>query len=234
MAEFITTLGISFQIENIIKNARNKLVLVSPYLQLSPLFFDRLKDATQRGVMLKVVFGKNELDPSKYDALSSLANIELFFYQNLHAKCYFNERTMVITSMNMYEFSEKNNREMGIFIDRSADAAIFNKAVEETLSIVSSAQNVTTTNGKTYSYPVGRTPSGNSSMPGTGFCIRCDEPINYNPAKPLCASCLGVWSYYGDIHYLEQVCHQCGKPHDTSMAKPECRGCYQRAAVKQS
>ena len=217
MAEFITTLGISFQIENIIKNASNKLVLVSPYLQLSPLFFDRLKDATQRGVRITVIFGKNELIPSEYDALSSLDNIELFFYQNLHAKCYFNERTMVITSMNMYEFSEKNNREMGIFINRSVDADIFNKAVEETHSILSSAQNVTTTQGKTYSYPVSRSSKSNkSSSSKTGFCIRCDEPINYDPAKPFCfGSCYGVWSYYGDIYYSEQVCHQCGKKHDT-------------------
>lgn len=44
MAEFLTTNGTSYHIENIIIGAEEKLVLVSPYLQISKTFYERLKD----------------------------------------------------------------------------------------------------------------------------------------------------------------------------------------------
>ncbi len=117
MADFLTTSGTSHHIENIIMDAKAKLVLVSPYLKLSKTFFERLKDASGKGVSIKIVYGKDELKPNERNSLAELKNAELFYFQNLHAKCFFNESKMVITSMNMYEFSEKTNREMGILID---------------------------------------------------------------------------------------------------------------------
>jgi hypothetical protein len=44
---------------------------------------------------------------------------------------------MVITSMNLYEFSEKNNREMGIFITQADDKDIYQKSLREINSILS-------------------------------------------------------------------------------------------------
>jgi hypothetical protein len=49
---------------------------------------------------------------------------------------------MVITSMNMFVFSEKNNREMGVLIDRNQDKDLFEKAMNKTLSIILSAEQV--------------------------------------------------------------------------------------------
>jgi phosphatidylserine/phosphatidylglycerophosphate/cardiolipin synthase-like enzyme len=113
MAEFLTTTGVSHHIENIIKTAKKNLYLISPYLKLTKNFYERLKDASDRGVVIEIYYGKNELDFTEKQKLNQLRNVQLFFSANLHAKCFYNEETMVITSMNMYEFSEKNNREMG-------------------------------------------------------------------------------------------------------------------------
>lgn len=52
MAEFLTTIGISHHIERIIKKAENQLVLVSPYLQLSPILMTRLEDASNRNIKI--------------------------------------------------------------------------------------------------------------------------------------------------------------------------------------
>src|SRR5690606_18255123 len=142
MAKFITTSGVSYYIEDIIKNAKKQVVLVSPYLQFSPNFFQRLKDAQDHNVDIIIVYGKSELKPSEIELLKGLPNLTLFFSQNLHAKCYFNESAMVITSMNMYEYSEKNNREMGIYITKENDQDIFNEAHKETMSIIRSSDEV--------------------------------------------------------------------------------------------
>lgn len=116
MAEFLTTSGTSHELENIIIDSKKKLTLVSPYLQLSKTFHQRLKDASNRGVKIVIIYGKDELKPNERNSLAELRNVELYYFENLHAKCYFNEDRMIITSMNMYEFSEKNNREMGVLI----------------------------------------------------------------------------------------------------------------------
>lgn len=232
MADFLTTSGTSYNIENIIIEAKSKLILVSPYLQISKTFYERLKDASNKGVAIKIIYGKDELKPNERNSLADLKNIELFYFDNLHAKCYFNENKMVITSMNMYEFSEKNNREMGVLIDRLNDKELFNKAVAETLSILQSAEEIPLK--KTSRQIQNENGKGDVSVSKSklkkqirGYCIRCEERISYKPDKPYCSECYSVWVQYGNYDYEENVCHRCGEYEITSMEKPQCYSCFE-------
>lgn len=232
MAEFLTTSGTSYHIENVIIKAKEKLFLVSPYLQLSKTLFERLKDAANRNVKIKIIYGKDELKPNEKNSLAELKKLELFFFENLHAKCYFNETEMVITSMNMYEFSEKNNREMGVFITGEKDAELFTKAVEETHSIIKNSELIQLTKTRRRFYqdkgPVPDKNAGNGSgkQPGRGYCIRCEQRIPYNPERPYCRDCFTVWSQFENPDYEENVCHSCGEFEPSSMNKPMCYDCY--------
>jgi phosphatidylserine/phosphatidylglycerophosphate/cardiolipin synthase-like enzyme len=230
MAEFLTTNGTSHHIENIIIEAKGKLVLVSPYLQISKTFYERLKDASNRNVAIKIIYGKDELKPNEKNSLAELKNIELFYFDNLHAKCYFNESKMVITSMNMYEFSEKNNREMGVLIDRVTDKDLFDKAVNETLSIIQSSEQVTLFKSKRTNEfqdkKLANDKSKNNKRTIRGYCIRCEDRIDYNPSRPFCEECYAIWSRYENPDYSENVCHRCGEYEMTSMNKPQCYECY--------
>ncbi len=140
MAKFLTTSGVTHEVENIIREAKKKLVLISPYVQINKMLLERLQIASAKGVQITFIYGKAELNPNEKKQLESIENLKLYFYPNLHAKCYFNEKLMVITSMNLYDFSEKNNREMGLLITKMDDLEVFTDAVEESLSIVKSAQ----------------------------------------------------------------------------------------------
>jgi hypothetical protein len=140
MPQFLTTAGTSHIIEDIIIKAKSELVLITPYLKLSRILFERLTDANHRGVRIQLVYGKSELQPSERRQLNALTNIELLFLGNLHAKCYFNESTLIVSSMNLYEFSEKNNREMGIVLTRREDGECFADALAEAHSIINAAR----------------------------------------------------------------------------------------------
>ena len=61
-----------------------------------------------------VIYGKNELRPEENNWLRSMDSIKTGFLQDLHAKCYMNEEEALVTSMNLYEYSQVNNYEMGI------------------------------------------------------------------------------------------------------------------------
>ncbi|NLA25049.1 MAG: hypothetical protein GX879_08800 [Bacteroidales bacterium] len=230
MAEFLTTNGTSYNIETIIIEAKSKLILVSPYLQISKTLYERLKDASNKNIAIKIIYGKDELKPNERNSLAKLKNIELYFFENLHAKCYFNETKMVITSMNMYEFSEKNNREMGVLIDRNTDKELFEKAVAETLSIIQSSKQVQLhkTDIKTISNNTQHTNNYITQFEKAiiGHCIRCENYIDYNPTKPYCSECFFIWVQYENPDYQENVCHKCGEYEITSMSKPLCYNCY--------
>jgi len=186
MAEFLTTNGTSFQIENIIIEAREELILISPYLQISKTFYERIKDASERKVRITIVYGKDELKPNERNSLADLQNVSLHFFENLHAKCYFNEECMVITSMNMYEFSEKNNREMGILIRKEDDPKIFHKAKDEAASILKSSEIILLKKAERRLTAEKKSEKDKESLPDRGYCIRCGERIPYNVGKPLC------------------------------------------------
>jgi len=135
MAEFLTTTGTSHFIEQLIISATKDLILVTPYLKLTQNLVERISDAEKKGIRITIIYGKDELPKQEMKRLLSFKNIQIYFCKNLHAKCYHNESSMIITSMNLYEFSERNNREMGILIEKNKDADIFYKALNEIESI---------------------------------------------------------------------------------------------------
>ncbi|RKE95098.1 phospholipase D family protein [Ichthyenterobacterium magnum] len=140
MAKFLTTTGNSYHIEDIIINAKKSLTLVTPFLKLSKNLIERISDADKKDIHITLIYGKSELDSEQHKILFSLKNIDIYYFYNLHAKCYHNENSMIITSMNLYEFSEKNNREMGILIHKDTDYEIFNDSLIEIESIINNSE----------------------------------------------------------------------------------------------
>lgn len=231
MAEFLTTRGTSHYIENIIIEAKIRLILVSPFLQLSKTLFERLKDASARGVKIKIIYGKDELKPNERNSLAELKNIELLFHENLHAKCYFNETKMVITSMNMYQFSENTNREMGILIDSKTESDLFNKAFDEATSIIQHSEIIPLKRTERTYYntsTINENKFSNRNKPQMGYCIKCESRITLDMTRPYCPDCYMVWAQFKKTDYEETVCHSCGQFNDSSMAKPVCWNCYKQ------
>ena len=84
----------------------------------------------------RIVYGKNDLHPEEINWLKNLTFIRTSFCKNLHAKCYLNENECIITSLNLYEFSQVNNNEMGVLIYRNEDAKLYADTYEEAQRII--------------------------------------------------------------------------------------------------
>lgn len=235
MAEFLTTKGVSYKIENIIRHAQKEVVLVSPFLQLSPTFLERLKEAELHNVNITIIYGKNDLKASEADQLSQLKKLNLYFLENLHAKCFYNEAELVITSMNMYSFSEENNREMGICVTKRDDTRLYEEAVRESVSILNAAQLKPLKNTlkarkgsekKSQSFSFKNTPSFFQTKSNSGHCIRCGNSVPFDTERPYCGSCFQTWAQFENPDYEEYSCHRCGKENYSTMIKPVCYSCY--------
>ena len=83
-----------------------------------------LADKNRLKIDVRIVYGKSELQPQEIEWLRGLTFVRTSFCKNLHAKCYLSETMCIITSLNLYEFSQVNNNEMGILIERAEDAAL--------------------------------------------------------------------------------------------------------------
>lgn len=136
MAKFLNTSATNYFLEEMIKSARERLILISPFLKLNDRMKELLEDKNRLKIDVRIVYGKSELQPEETNWLKSQQYIRTSFCKNLHAKCYLNEESCIITSLNLYEFSQVNNNEMGIYINRAQDTDIYKDAYEEAQRII--------------------------------------------------------------------------------------------------
>lgn len=121
MTKFLKGNELNAEIGKIFENAKDRLILISPYIKLHHRYTDELKSKVDNHKLtIVVVFGKNEKDLSKSLTLEDLnffkqfPNIEIRYEKRLHAKFYANQSSQIITSMNLYDFSQDENIEVGI------------------------------------------------------------------------------------------------------------------------
>ena len=136
MAKFLNTSATNYFLEELIKDAKDRLILISPYLKLNDRMKELLSDKNRLKIDVRMVYGKSELQPQEISWLKELTYIRTSFCKNLHAKCYLNEELCIVTSLNLYEFSQVNNNEMGILIRRSEDGELYRDASEEAQRII--------------------------------------------------------------------------------------------------
>lgn len=136
MAKFLNTSATNYFLEELIKNAKERLTLISPFLKLNDRIKELLADKNRLKIDVRIVYGKSELQPEEINWLKELTYIRTSFCKNLHAKCYLNEEMCIITSLNLYEFSQVNNNEMGVLIQRSEDNELYRDAYDEAQRII--------------------------------------------------------------------------------------------------
>jgi hypothetical protein len=228
MAKFLDTTGVSYHLQQLINKANEKLVLISPYLKINDRIKQSLEDKNRMKIDIRVVYGKNELQPEENNWLKSMTSIRASFCKDLHAKCYLNENEAIITSMNLYEFSQVNNNEMGILVEKISDPDLYKEIYDEAYrlirisdEIVISVEKAPTKEKHSDKQDI-KSKSDKKLTKGIGYCIRTGVEIPFDDFNPLCKEALKSWSKYKDPDYPEKFCHFTGEPSygETSVGFP--------------
>ena len=220
MAKFLDTMEITSSLQRILKNAKDKVVLISPYIDICSRYKSLIEEKNENHIQVYIVWGKKKkqfkFDNETKDWIKSMDFVEETFNKDLHAKCYLNEEEAIITSMNLYEASQKNV-EMGVLLTKKDDSEAYDNLWKEVRRIIKEKPNVIFVQKK-------------STSKKEGFCIRCKEQIKIDPSHPYCLKDYKQWNKYKDESYEETkgVCHICGKPHKSSIKKPVCLDCYKK------
>jgi hypothetical protein len=133
MAKFLDTQAISNELMRLIKEAKERIVLISYSFKVNPQIQERLKTKSKIGTLseIVIVYGKTELKQAELEWIKEIQDLKIYEKSNLHAKCYLNEDRAIICSMNLYDYSQQNNIEMGILITKSEDGPAYQELIDE-------------------------------------------------------------------------------------------------------
>lgn len=262
MAKFVNGAMSYGAITEIINGAYNELYIVAPYLKIPQQTKNYIKNVDTRSIKFTIISrvensSDKNVDETDIQFLRELTSAKIRVCENLHAKCFLNESEGLITSMNLHEYSQTHNWEMGIRFTKADDPTIYSAAYDEVQMIVKqSKDNPKIICASVASKSIKSTPKStpqktvrkpkmtpNKGLLGSivdtvlgqeAYCIRCGEPMDkFNTDKPLCNNCYPVWAQFKDPNYKERFCHYCrNEKGSISYAKPVCYDCYQEMNKK--
>lgn len=229
MAKFLNTTGVSYHLEELIKGTKDRLILISPYLQFTDRIKEHLSNLNTQKRDIRIVYRENKLQFEENNWLESQIGIRTSLCKNLHAKCYINEKEAIITSMNLYEFSQQNNNEMGIYFSKESDRELYDSTFEEAQRLLTISEEIRVTVKKIAPDTPPRTEKKiaentkpSTAKKNTGYCIRSGVEIPFNVEKPLSYEAFKKWNEFGDPDYPEKYCHFSGETTngETSVSRP--------------
>jgi len=255
MAKFLDGTGVQASLTDLIKNTGHELFIVSPYLKISTTMKNYLASIDQKNVAIHLIY-RSDFKVSDDDKafFGQLNNLKLYQCDNLHTKCFVNEATGIISTMNLHEHSQTHNWEMGIRFSRQEDPEIFADVAKELnlmgphLKQITLAKIIAEAQKKYHAEPAQKAPQKLAHKPTeapnkglitkfldkvTGeaaYCIRCGKPMTvFNLQKPYCDKCYASWAKYKNPKYKERYCHACGDDETNStisFEKPTCKMCF--------
>ena len=132
MAEFLTRKAIVHHIGRILRKLIRRIILISPYINADDETKKLIAD-TRRSVTIHVIYGKREKLTQNERGFFDERSVKLSYRKDLHAKCYLNEKEAIVTSMNLYEYSQLHNDEMGILVSREDDPKLYRAIYEQAM-----------------------------------------------------------------------------------------------------
>lgn len=228
MAELVTTKEMLVALDHILKKAEKFVCIFTFNIKIDENYMARLRNASKRGVKITIVFGVENGSPDVVNALQALENCTVYFKPYLHAKFYYNEKELLVGSMNLSEASSVRNFELGVLFKDEAYKNIITKVKAEAREIISDSiaweqrgEYVGENKKKialTAKEPTKVYGKSNKSTPVTftypshGYCIRCQTGIPFHVGRPLCYSCFGYWQEWENEYYEELYDHLTGEP----------------------
>ena len=109
--QLIPPAEISGKIMTLIDEAKTWVVLITPYIQVQnwEKLLHRVEAAQDRGVKFLLYYRGGEVGSYQLSAL----NVPSISIDNLHAKLYLNEQRGIVTSMNLYQYSDNRSLDIG-------------------------------------------------------------------------------------------------------------------------
>ena len=113
MAKFLTGHELNFELGKLLESAEGQIVLISPYIKLHERYASILK-IKKDYPEIEIIIVSRSMKQEDFNFFKDFPNIEIRYEKRLHAKYYANESYAILTSMNLYDYSQDVNIEAGV------------------------------------------------------------------------------------------------------------------------
>lgn len=204
--DFCTDSELRQQILDCVADAKDWLIIVSPYLDPGNVVVEAVLKAQSRGVSISMYTHTKQVhDPTARAAIGRLGarGVQVFHHPNLHAKLCISERRVVVSSLNLVAGSFVDSYEAGISTSAGGIHQEARDYVEKTIAKSDLCSRL----------------EEPELAPPHGYCIRTGVKIKFDPRRPI---------EYGEYRRsggdeTGKYCHACGQAARTSVARPFCR-----------
>lgn len=126
---------ISAEIVDLIHEAEEYLILVSPYVKMSKWadLKRAIENAGRRGLRIQFFTRQDADNQDSWEEIQELG-IKPKMVPNLHAKLYFSEKCGIVTSMNLLSSSSKSAIEFGTFYNQQEEIAELQSYIKKYLN----------------------------------------------------------------------------------------------------
>ena len=141
-AEFLSSIGNSYQIDRLISEATGEIVFCSPVLKLHESIILRFNQADQRNVRITLLFGKERSQIRGQRWYKDFKNLRILYHDKLNTCLYRNEKEIIISSMGLSDLSSSIYNDMGVLITKLRDRKAFEDGIYEQELLIEHAEEI--------------------------------------------------------------------------------------------
>ena len=141
-AEFLSSVGTSYQIDRLISEATNEIVFLAPVMKLHESIILKFQQADQRNVRITLVYGKERNQIRGQRWYKEFKNLRILYHDKLNTFFYRNEKEMILTSMGLSDLSGNLRSDMGLLIAKLRDRKAYEDGIYEQELLIEHAEEV--------------------------------------------------------------------------------------------
>jgi len=141
-AEFLSSVGTSYQIDRLISEATNEIVFFTPVMKLHESVILKFQQADQRNVRITLVYGKERNQIRGQRWYKDYKNLRILYHDKLNTFFYRNEKEMILTSMGLSDLSGNLRSDMGLLIAKLRDRKAYEDGIYEQEILIEQSEEV--------------------------------------------------------------------------------------------
>jgi hypothetical protein len=141
-AEFLSSVGVSYQLDRLITESTGEIILFCPELKLQESIILRLQQADNRNVRVTLLYGRDRNQIRGQRWYKEFKNLRILYHDKLNTNIYRNEKELVVTSQGLNDMSSAINRDMGVLITKLRDRKAFEDGIYEQELLAEQAEEV--------------------------------------------------------------------------------------------
>lgn len=141
-AEFLSSVGVSYQIDRIISEATGEIIFFCPTLKLHESVILRFQQADQRNVRITLLYGRERSQIRGQRWYKDLKNLRILYHDKLNTGIYRNEKELIVTSLELANMNPGVYQDMGVLITKHRDRKAYEDGIYEQEVLIEHSEEV--------------------------------------------------------------------------------------------